>query len=285
MSHVISLGISPCPNDTFIFDAWINGKLEKSVPRARCYLEDISTLNKMALKNRFDVVKVSFYAYGMLMDKYTLLNAGGAIGNKCGPLIVADSKKQYQQKKNMSIAVPGRWTTANLLLSMYRPEITNKVFMRFDRIMPAVQRGDVDAGVIIHEGRFTFEKYGLVMIKDLGAWWEEKTNSPIPLGAIIAKRSLGDDKLLLIESTIRESLKAAIANPESAFEFVKKHAGEMDIRAINQHIELYVNKYSLNYGTDGMKAISCLMEFAGEKGLLDDEGYRPGMCDTKTVLN
>ncbi len=272
MSEIISLGISTCPNDTFIFDAWINGKLDKNEFRLRCYLEDVSTLNRMASKGKLDVVKVSFYAYGMLMDKYTLLNAGGALGRGCGPMLVAKSKEIIGKTgdPDFTVAVPGRWTTANLLLCLYRPEIRNRVFMKFDRIMPAVACGDVDAGVVIHEGRFTLESYGLSVVEDLGDWWERTTGKPVPLGAIVAKRSLGGDKISAIESTIRKSLQAAFDDPDSPFEFMKKHAGEMEPEVIRKHVELYVNRYSLDYGTDGMDAINQLMECAEEKGLFDN---------------
>jgi 1,4-dihydroxy-6-naphthoate synthase len=270
MSKLLSLGISPCPNDTFIFDAWINGKLDKDSPRLRCCLEDISTLNGMALKGILDVVKVSFYAYGMLRDKYILLNAGGALGRGCGPLLVARSKNSIIKAEypDFEVAVPGRWTTANLLLSLCYPEIKNKIFMKFDQIIPAVAKGDVDAGVIIHEGRFTIHRYGLCILEDLGDWWERTTGKPVPLGAIIAKRLLGENKIAAIETTIRKSLEAAFADPDSPLEFMRKHAGEMDTDVMRSHVELYVNKYSLDYGAEGMDAIDCLMKHAEEKGLL-----------------
>lgn len=272
MSRILSLGISPCPNDTFIFDAWINNKLEQTPPQVRCCLEDIATLNRMALKEELDVVKVSFFAYGMLRRKYTLLNAGGALGRGCGPLVVAKSKNILQEKQlspDIRVAVPGEWTTANLLFSLYMPQITNKVFIKFEQIMPAVERGDVDAGVIIHEGRFTYERYGLAVVEDLGTWWENNTAKPVPLGAIIAKKSLDDESISTIESTIRKSLQFALADPGSSLEFIKKHAGEPDTEVIRRHIELYVNEFSLDYGSEGIDAIDCLMNRAEEKGLFD----------------
>ncbi|MEI6126220.1 MAG: 1,4-dihydroxy-6-naphthoate synthase [Pseudomonadota bacterium] len=271
MVPAISLGISPCPNDTFIFDAWVNGKLDKSAPPVRCCLDDVSSLNEMAFNKTLDVAKVSFYAYGLVRDTYTLLNAGGALGRGCGPLLVARSglvTRETLADPAVTIAVPGRWTTANLLLSLYQPEVKNRVFMSFEQIMPAVERGEVDAGVIIHEGRFTFPRYGLVMIKDLGAWWEGTTGLPIPLGAIIAKKNLGADMLSLVEATIRKSLSAARTNPDAPLAFMKKHAREMERDVMRRHVELYVNRHSLDYGKDGMEAIEHLLEKAEEKGLL-----------------
>lgn len=266
----LSLAISPCPNDTFIFDAWINGKLDRA-PQVRSTLEDVSTLNERAFRGESDVIKVSFYAYGLVRDTYTLINAGGALGRGCGPLIVSQSQHMTPRtlaEPGIRIAVPGRWTTANLLISLYQPEIKNRVYMSFEQIMPAVARGEVDAGVIIHEGRFTYGQYGLTMMEDLGAWWERTTNLPIPLGAIIAKKSLGIESLTLIESTIRKSLLHSLANPDAPLGFMKQHAAEMDTDIMRKHVELYVNSYSLDYGPDGRQAIEHLMKCAKETGLL-----------------
>jgi 1,4-dihydroxy-6-naphthoate synthase len=270
MSDIISVGISTCPNDTFIFDAWINGKLGKGVPQVKCCLEDISTLNEMAFKGELDVVKVSFYAYGMLRDRYALLNAGGALGHGCGPLLVAKTDRINRQSladPKITVAVPGRWTTANLLVCLYQPALKNRLFMRFEQIMPAVVQGYADAGVIIHEGRFTYKNHGLVMVEDLGAWWETTTGYPIPLGGIIAARSLGKEKISAVESAIRKSLRAALSDPDSPLEFMKRHAGEMDTDVLRSHVDLYVNSYSLDYAKDGRQAINYLMELAEEKGL------------------
>jgi len=272
MSDILTLGISPCPNDTFIFDAWVNEKLGVSAPRVRCIMEDISTLNELAFKKKLDIVKVSFYAYAMLGRHYHLLNAGGALGRGCGPLIVSaspDMGRRALAEKDVRIAVPGRWTTANLLLSLYQPEVRKKVFMRFEKIMPAVAGGEVDAGVIIHEGRFVFEQYGLGVVEDLGAWWEKTTGYPIPLGAIIAKKSLGADSLAAVEAAVKESLGAALSDPDAPLSFMQRHAGEMETAVMRSHVELYVNEYSLDYGSDGMQAIAHLLKSAEEKGLLE----------------
>jgi len=267
----LSLGISTCPNDTFIFDAWLNGKLDKSAPPVRYCLDDVSSLNMMAFQKTLDIVKVSFFAYGRVRDTYALLNAGGALGRGCGPLIVARSAQITWESlagPDTTIAVPGQWTTANLLLSLYQPAAKNRIFMPFEQIMPAVARGEADAGVVIHEGRFTYARYDLVMHADLGAWWEQTTGHPIPLGAIIAKKSLGEEMIAAVEATIRKSLAAARANPDSPLAFMKQHAGEMDIDVMRKHVDLYVNQYTLDYGPEGMQAISHLLRCAEEKGLL-----------------
>lgn len=272
MSDVLTVGISPCPNDTFIFDAWVNGKLKKA-PQVKCYLEDISTLNIKAFQGIFDVAKVSFYAYGILKDKYRLLNAGGALGRRCGPIIVTRTDTANRETLTLpdtTIAVPGKWTTANLLLSLYQPKIQNRVFMRFEQIMPAVKHREVDAGVIIHEGRFTFEKHGLAMIEDLGDWWESTTGYPIPLGGVIAKTSLGNVKISEIESAIRNSLNLANANPDGPLDFMKEHAAEMDIKVMQKHVELYVNNFTLDYGGEGQDAINYLIDCAEDRGLFNN---------------
>ena len=262
MADMLTLGISPCPNDTFVFEAWINGRLGSDAPPVSCCMQDISTLNEMALENRLDIVKVSFFAYAVLKEKYVLLNAGGAMGRGCGPLLVARTGAVLPRDDAMQdvrVAVPGKWTTANLLLSLWKPHITRKVYMPFRDIMPAVARGAVEAGVIIHEGRFTFAGYGLSMIEDLGAWWEKTTGLPIPLGGIVARRSLGTQVIGFVEETVRMSLQRAWSQPEAVLPFMRLHAGELDDRAITQHVALYVNSYSQQYGAEGQQAIQELL--------------------------
>ena len=265
----VSLAISTCPNDTFIFDAWVNGKLKGKYPPVNCTLCDISRLNRMAMNRTPDVVKVSFFAFGMIRQSYILLNSGGAMGRGCGPVVVARSEDLLAERKDsgFSVAVPGPFTTANLLFSLYRPDIEDKSFLRFDRIMPAVARGEVDAGVVIHEGRFTVERYGLKVVEDLGAWWEDKTGLLIPLGAIVVRKELGSSMISEIESTVRESLEFALENQDSGREFIRKHAGEMDDDVIKQHISLYVNRYCLDFGEEGRESIRVLLEQAERSGL------------------
>ena len=268
MKKPLKLGISPCPNDTYIFDAWVRGMLGPDAPAVDCRLEDVSTLNDLAFAHELDVVKVSFYAYGRLRDTYELINAGGALGRGCGPLVIAKNTGiAAEQLPSMRIAVPGRWTTANLLFSLYAPAAQNKVYMSFDEIMPAVAAGDVDAGVIIHEGRFTYQSYGLSMVEDLGSWWEKATGHPIPLGAIIAKKELGPKTLARVEAAIRASLHHARANPDAPRVFMKQHATEMDETVMDSHVALYVNDFSFNYGEEGRAAIRHLLACGEKKGL------------------
>ena len=268
MKRPLKLGISPCPNDTYIFDAWVNGRLVPDAPAVDCLLEDVSTLNELAFSGALDVVKVSFYAYSRLRDSYELINAGGALGRGCGPLIVTRTPGlKPGQLASLRIAVPGRWTTANLLFTLYQPASFKKLFMPFDQIMPAVAEGDVDAGVIIHEGRFTYQSYGLSMVEDLGAWWERTSGHPVPLGAIVAKKELGPETIARVESAIRASIHYARANPAAPRAFMKQHAAEMDEAVIDSHVALYVNDFSFDYGEEGRAAIRHLLACGEEKEL------------------
>ena len=269
MTKKLTLGISTCPNDTFVFDAWINGRI-KDAPSVSCSLKDISELNRIAISVGMDVIKVSFFAYGFIKEKYRLLNAGGALGRGCGPVVVVRPGISDLKSGNIRIALQGELTTANLLFSLYRPEIKNKFFMKFDEIMPAVSNNEVDAGVVIHEGRFTFEDYGLVLLKDLGSWWEDKTGFPVPLGAIVARKTLGEKAIELAELSIRKSLEMAWSSPEIPMPFMRKFAGEMDDNVLRSHVDLYVNDFTFDFGEEGRKAIELLLEMAKERGLFDN---------------
>ena len=268
MTKKLTLGISTCPNDTFVFDAWINNRI-KDAPSVSCSLKDISELNRIAMNAGMDVIKVSFFAYGFIKEKYRLLNAGGALGRGCGPVVVAKPGISDLKSGDIRIALPGELTTANLLFSLYRPEIKNKLFLKFDEIMPAVSSNEVDAGIVIHEGRFTFEDYGLVLLKDLGAWWEDKTGFPVPLGAIVARKTLGEDMIESAELCIRKSLKMAWSAPEIPMPFMRKFAGEMDDNVLRSHVDLYVNDFTFDFGEEGRKAIDLLLEMAEERGLFE----------------
>ena len=256
MTKKLTLGISTCPNDTFVFDAWVNNRI-KDAPSVRCSLKDISELNGIAMDAGMDVVKVSFFAYGFIKEKYRLLNAGGALGRGCGPVVVARPGISNLKSRDVRIALPGELTTANLLFSLYRPKIKNKIYMKFDEIMPAIANHEVDAGVVIHEGRFTFEDYGLLLFEDLGAWWEDKTGFPVPLGAIVARKTLGEDAM-------------AWSAPEIQLPFMRKFAGEMDDNVLRSHVDLYVNDFTFDFGEEGRKAIDLLLEMAKERGLFDN---------------
>jgi 1,4-dihydroxy-6-naphthoate synthase len=270
MNAPISLGISPCPNDTFIFEAWINGRLGRNAPAVETRLEDIETLNRLALQSALDVVKISFFCYLKLQGRYQLLQTGGALGRGCGPLLVSRSDSLTRQDlagTKLRVAVPGDLTTAHLLLRLYQPAIRSVQPMPFDQIMPAVMRGEYDAGVIIHEGRFTFHQYGLHMLVDLGAWWEQATGHPIPLGCIAARSSLEPGIINTLECTIRASLLHARQHPGDSYDFIRTHAREMDQEVIDRHIALYVNNFTNDYGSEGRAAIACLIRRARQAGL------------------
>ncbi len=266
MMKKISLGFSPCPNDTFIFYALTHKKIEMDVEFSEI-LKDVETLNWMAFRNELDVTKASFHAFGFLRDDYCLLRSGSALGRGCGPLIVAKKKMQYSELPQKSIAIPGKMTTAYLLLQLFNPEIKNTVEMPFDRIMNAVSLGTVDAGLIIHESRFTYPSYNLVKLIDLGEWWEDETGLPIPLGGIFARRKLGAAAIRKIDSLIKKSIEYAYKNPEEAREYIKSNAQELEDDVIDQHIGLYVNDYTLEIG-EGVAAVEKLLKTAGELNLI-----------------
>lgn len=265
----LTLGYSPCPNDTFIFYALVHRKIDTGDLSFREMLLDVETLNQKALSSDLDITKVSFHAYAYLRDRYVLLHSGGALGRGCGPLVVAKGNVKMDALKGKRIAIPGKLTTAYLLLQLYEPLVgKNVVIMPFDRIMDAVKTGTVDAGLIIHESRFTYPDYGLSEILDLGRWWEDETGLPIPLGCIIAKKSLGPDVIDTSETLVRRSVEYAFAHRDETKEYIKAHAQELADTVIEQHIDLYVNHYSLDLGDDGLRAVNELLKRAEQKGIL-----------------
>jgi len=268
MDRKLSLGISPCPNDTYIFGGLLNGNVDTGGMVFEAVFEDVETLNTMALRGGLDIVKVSFHALGYMLDDYALLRSGGALGKGCGPLVVAREKRSMKELVGKKIAVPGEYTTAFLLLKLFDPGLARgAVPMPFHEIMEAVKRGEADAGVIIHEGRFTYPLYDLMELMDLGEWWERETACPIPLGAIAARRSLGKELINSVEEAIRKSIHYAKEHREEVLPFIIEHAQEMDEDVISRHIGLYVNEYSLDLGKEGRAAVEKLFRMAGEKGL------------------
>lgn len=266
MDRVWSLGYSPCPNDTFIFFALANGRLDTSSKiRFDVRLADVEELNRKAGKGELDITKVSTHAVLDLLDEYWLLRAGGAIGRSCGPLVVSRREMSLQQFRDCDLAIPGRLTTAHLLLKLNGEFRGRYVEMRFDRIMPAVAAGEVDAGLIIHEGRFTYPSLGLKLVLDLGAWWEDKTNLPLPLGVILIKRRLGASAASQVEAQIRESLLYAQIHWNQAWPYVSSLAQEMEPVVIQRHIDMFVNDYSLDIGSDGENAIRFMLAVAAEQ--------------------
>lgn len=264
----LSLGFSPCPNDTFMMNALVNGKLDNPDLTFKVQMEDVESLNVMALRNILDVTKVSFHTYLMIRDAYTLLSAGSALGYGCGPLIIAQQPLTDQQIIDGPVAIPGEQTTAHLLFRLRHPGATNKDFVLFSEIENRILTGEAQAGVIIHENRFTYTQKGLVLIEDLGTYWEHQTQGPIPLGAFVARSSLGADTIASIEHSLHASIRAAMDDPEGAMPYVRTHAQEMDEEVMRRHIETYVNHFSLDLGVEGRRAIEQLEKTALEAGIL-----------------
>jgi 1,4-dihydroxy-6-naphthoate synthase len=266
--RTLTLGFSPCPNDTFIFHALVKGLVTAGNLSFEEHLMDVEQLNQQALATAFDVTKVSFHLYGHIRNNYTLLPSGAALGRGCGPLLVSRKECPVTSLHNKPVALPGRYTTAALLLRLFAPQLDNLVYMPFDRIMPAVASGEVAAGVIIHESRFTFREYGLFQLVDLGEWWEGSTGCPIPLGGIVAKKSLGSEVTDTLGRLIAESIDHAYANPEAPREYIRAHSQEMNDQVCDAHIGLYVNDFSLDLGEEGKRAVGVLMERGEAAGLL-----------------
>lgn len=268
MNNHLTIGYSPCPNDTYIFYALIHGKVRVPGISFREQLEDVETLNQLALGGTLDLTKISYHALGHLRDRYALLRSGGALGRGCGPLIVARPGIVLEDLRNGTIAIPGKLTTAWLLLRLYDTSLTNIVVMPFDRILQSVADGSVTAGLIIHESRFTYPIYKLEQLLDLGQWWESYSNLPIPLGGILGLRSLGTDTLLRVEEGIRESIRYAQAHEEEVLAYCRQHSQEMDTSVMLQHIGLYVNEYSLDLGSTGTAAVKRLFAEAELRGIV-----------------
>jgi 1,4-dihydroxy-6-naphthoate synthase len=272
----LSIGFSPCPNDTYIFCGLVNGKIPLAGWSLQpAVLEDVETLNEWAMQGRLDITKLSFHALGHVLDDYVLLHSGAALGRGCGPLLVAGQKVDRGDFAEMTVAVPGRFTTAAMLLRLYGPAWKDVVMMRFDDIMPAIESGRVDCGVIIHESRFTYKGRGLELIVDLGAWWEKISGHPIPLGGIVARRSLGPDLIVKIDRALRSSILWAQQNRGLCRTYVKKYAQELDDSIINEHIGLYVNSYSENLGEDGLAAVEFFLQKGCLTGLFPEYNEQP----------
>ncbi|WP_020674755.1 1,4-dihydroxy-6-naphthoate synthase [Geopsychrobacter electrodiphilus] len=263
----LTLGYSPCPNDTFIFHALSHGLVEAPF-RLQVRHEDVETLNQLARQSMLDLTKISYHAFGHLRDQYCLLRAGGALGRGCGPLVVAKRPMEMRELVDQTIAIPGELTTANLLLQLHGEGYRKLKVMSFEQIMSAVALGEVAAGVIIHESRFTFAEQGLVKLLDLGDWWEQETGHPIPLGGILAKRNLGKALINAVDDAIGRSLDYAWAHPRQATAYICAHAQEMDEAVMRQHIELYVNQYSRDLGDAGVAAVEDLFARAEKRGLI-----------------
>jgi 1,4-dihydroxy-6-naphthoate synthase len=265
-----TLAYSPCPNDTYIFGALTNRLLDDA-PEVRAHLADIEELNEAAAQGRYELTKVSYGAIPFLMDRYCILPSGGALGRGCGPLLVArpaDSPQLFADFARKRIAIPGERTTAFMLLQLALGSRPKTVAMRFDRIVDAVAKGEVDAGLIIHESRFTYRNAGLISIADMGEWWETMTILPVPLGAILVRNDIGDDEAKVLNSAIRRSLAFARDNEDAVMPYVREHAVEMSDEVMRSHIKLYVNEFSDDLGRDGRTAVHALFARAHDAGIL-----------------
>jgi 1,4-dihydroxy-6-naphthoate synthase len=280
----LTLGFSPCPNDTFIFDALIHHKIDTEGLDFEVFYEDVETLNQKAFRGELDVTKLSYHAFAYVADKYVLLDSGSALGFGVGPLLISKreiSIAELQENqirisnselRTPLIGIPGKYTTANFLLGLAFPKATHKEILVFSDIENAVLDRRVDIGLIIHENRFTYQDKGLKKIIDLGDYWEKQTGCAIPLGGIVANRNLPFDIQHKLNRVLRRSVEFAFANPKSGLEFIRSHAQEMSEEVMYKHIELYVNQYSVDLGAEGRKAIRLLFDTALEKGIIPPIG-------------
>ncbi len=270
MNTKLTLGFSTCPNDTFIFDAMIHSRIDTEGLQFDCTLTDVEELNQFAFKGILDITKLSYHSYALAADSYLLLNSGSALGYKNGPLLISRHKIYPDEIRDLKIAIPGKNTTANLLLSIAFPKVKQKKEYVFSQIEDVVLSGEMDAGLIIHENRFTYQKKGLKKIVDLGEYWESETGMPIPLGGIAVSRKVQSEVQQKIDRVMRRSVDFALKNPNKSYPFVKQYAQEMDDSVMGNHIKLYVNEFTRDLGETGKKAIDILYSKAAEKGALPE---------------
>jgi 1,4-dihydroxy-6-naphthoate synthase len=265
----LTLGFSPCPNDTFIFDALIHHKIDTEGLEFEVFFDDVETLNQKALKGELDITKLSFHAYAYVHEQYILLDAGSALGFGVGPLLICKNQDVANNlNPELRVGIPGVYTTANFLLGIAYPQLGNKQVLLFSDIESSLLKDKIDIGLIIHENRFTYEEKGLHKIMDLGSYWETLTGCAIPLGGIVVNRSLSPDIQNKVNRLIRKSVEYAFANPKSGLDFIKHHAQEMSEEVMYKHIDLYVNKYSIDLGSEGKEAINMMFKMAEDKGII-----------------
>jgi len=264
----LTLGFSPCPNDTFIFDAMVHGRIDTEGLEFDYFLADVEELNRKALASEVDITKMSYHAYAYAAHNYLILDAGSAVGYRNGPLLISKRKIDITDLADKRIAIPGKYTTANLLFSIALPEATNKTEYLFSDIDEALLKDKADAGLIIHETRFTYFKKGLHKIADMGEYWEKLTGLPIPLGTIVINRNIPDDIAQKVNRILRRSLEYAYIDSFASYDFVAGNAREMESTVMNNHIKLFVNEFTLNLGIKGREAINALFRIAGEKGVI-----------------
>lgn len=264
----LTLGFSPCPNDTFIFDALIHNKIDTEGLEFEVLFDDVETLNQKALRGELDITKLSFHAFAYVANQYALLDAGSALGFGVGPLLISKNQLEGELSADLKVGIPGKYTTANFLLGIAYPQLQHKEIMVFSEIESALIEEKIDLGLIIHENRFTYQDKGLNKIVDLGDYWEKLTGCAIPLGGIVINRNLDREIQLKVNRLIRQSVEYAFAHPKSCIDFIREHAQEMDEAVMYKHIALYVNKYSINLGQEGRKAIDTLFTLAQERNLI-----------------
>lgn len=264
----LTLGFSPCPNDTFIFDAMVHGKVDTEGLEFSYCLADIEELNRRAFTGKPDITKISSFAYAFAATDYMILDSGSALGFGNGPLLVSRDKIDTGSLANARIAIPGKYTTANMLFSIAWPEAANKTEYLFSDIENVVLNGEADAGLIIHESRFTYQKKGLQKLADLGEFWEGMTGLPVPLGMIVINRRIPEETALVVSRIIQRSVEFAFEDPATSRDFVSENAREMEGEVMRKHIELYVNKFTINLGHEGRKAITELYRIASDKGII-----------------
>ncbi len=264
------MAFSPCPNDTFMFHDVATGDLRLDGYETKIHLHDVQKLNELAAQGRYDITKLSCHGYLRVQEQYQLLGVGAALGFDCGPIVVARNAINRPDLASARLAVPGELTTAHLLARLWAPEITDKLFVRYDEIMDCVLSGAADAGVLIHESRFVYQQAGLHKVVDLGEWWQGETQLPIPLGCVAARRDLGADTIAKFESLLKRSIENSMARPDDApiSEFVRRHAQEMDEDVLRKHIKMFVNEYSLDLGDSGRAAFEMLNKLATEAGVI-----------------
>jgi len=264
----LTLGFSPCPNDTFIFDAMVHGRIDTEGLEFDYFLSDVEELNRKAIATEVDISKISYHAYAYVAQNYLILDSGSALGYNNGPLLISKHDIGTSDLERRKIGIPGKFTTANLLFSIAWPDAKNKVEYLFSDIDNAIVNEEVDAGLIIHETRFTYYKKGLHKLADLGEFWEQLTGLPIPLGAIVINRNIPEDIALKVNRILRKSLEYAYKDSFASYDFVAGNAKEMDSTVMNNHIKLFVNEFSLDLGEKGREAINRLFGIAGEKGVI-----------------
>lgn len=261
----LTLGFSPCPNDTFIFEAMVHGRIDTEGTEFDWFLADVEELNHRAMEGSVDVTKMSFHAYALAASRYLLLDSGSALGHKNGPLVISRHKMYPDELNEVLIAIPGKYTTANLLFSIFWPGATRKREYLFSDIPEAVLSGETDAGLIIHETRFTYKAMGLKMVADTGEYWDRLTGMPLPLGGIVVNRGVDEITAHKVNRAIRRSIEYAYADPSASVDFIRKNARETDPLVTKEHIKLYVNSFSLSLGQEGRSAIERLFALAIEK--------------------